>query len=134
VNTFMPLIRVPRATIAWFLLLLYLPACTSWHVGIPTPAEFVETEQPERVRVTRTDGSTFMLRSPVVRGDTLVGTVGGGGLVREDTVLTVRLLLSDVRSVAVGRKSAGNTLLVVGFVLGVLTLLSCAGDDPYWGC
>jgi hypothetical protein len=99
-------VRTRRSGIAYLLLLLYLPACTSWHVGTPTPAQFVETEHPQTVRVTRTDGTTLELKAPVVRGDSLVGTVGRDR--------TVSLALSDVRSVEVKRTSTGKTVLLVG--------------------
>lgn len=101
--------------LSWLLLSLSLPACTSWHVGTPTPAQFVDTERPEHLRVTRTDGSTLDLGSPVVLGDSLMGT-DGGGRVREDTSRTVGVALSDVRSVAVKKTSVRNTVLIVGVV------------------
>ena len=115
-----------RSGIACLLLLAYLPACTSWHVGTPTPAQFVETQHPKMVRVTRSDGTKMELRTPMVQGDSLLGTAG------EDTTRQVSLPLSDVRSVAVQRVSAWKTTLVVlGGVIGVLvvaTIVECS--DP----
>jgi hypothetical protein len=125
-TTLMRPVRARRSGIAAFLLLLYLPACTSWHVGTPTPAQFVDREHPQAVRVTRADGGTIELKSPVVRGDSLVGTAGRDS--------TVSLALSDVRSVAVKRTSTGKTLLAVGGGLVVLFtaawLIECSNADP----
>ena len=59
-------------------LALLLPACTSWQVGTPTPAEFVSNKHPASVRVTRMDGSKFDLRSPEILNDSLAGKDGGG--------------------------------------------------------
>ena len=55
-------------------LVLNLTACTSWHsVAIPSPAEFIEAEQPDRVRVTMQDGSQLDIEKPFVSGDQLLG-------------------------------------------------------------
>lgn len=123
-------LRAWRSGIACLLLLLYLPACTSWHVGTPTPAQFVETEHPQKVRVTRADSTTIQLQSPVVRGDSLVGTVGGDS--------TVSLALSEVRSVEVKQTSTGKTLLLIGaavvvvvVVVNAIVLCSSEIDDLY---
>ena len=118
-----------RSGIACLLLLVYLPACTSWQVGTSTPAQFVQTEQPDRVRVTRADGTKMELRSPVVQGDSLVGTAG------EDTTSHVSLLLSDVQSVAVQKVSAGKTTLAVAgglvVVLVIAYLIDCGGKTGW---
>jgi hypothetical protein len=117
--------RLRQSRIACLLLLAYLPACTSWHVGTPTPAEFVEREHPQKVRVTRTDGAAIQLMSPLVRDDSLVGTVGRDS--------TVSLALSEVRSVEVERTSTGMTLLAIGAVVGVVILaawlIECSGKS-----
>ena len=111
--------RTNRRPIAALLLLLYLPACTSWQVGRPTPEEFLENEQPDEVRVTQTDGSRVELMSPEVRADSLVGTPKGG------TVHVVSIPLSEIQFVEVKKGAAFKTfllvyplLMVVGFVVG----------------
>jgi len=124
-TTLIRCVRARRPGIACLLLVLHLPACTSWHVGTPTPAQFVEHEHPRKVRVTSADGATIELVSPVVRGDSLVGTTGADS--------TVSLALSDVRSVAVRRTSTGKTLLLVGagvvVVAGVVWIAACNSSD-----
>ncbi len=107
-------LRLRRSAIAAFLLLVYLPACTSWHIGTPTPAAFLQREQPSRIRVTRTDGTRLMLTGPTVRGDSLMGAADN----RDTTWLT--LPLSKVQFVEVEKFSVGNTLLVAGGAIGVL--------------
>ena len=55
-------------------LVLNLTACTSWHsVAIPSPAEFIEAEQPDRVRVSGRGVLDLEVVSPSVEGDQLVG-------------------------------------------------------------
>lgn len=116
--------RGRRAAIAALLLLVYLPACTSWRVGTPTPSAFVEREHPQRARVTRTDGTQVMVNEPTVAGDTLVGTLANHDATR------VTIPLAEVQSVAVRKFSTGKTLLVVGGVLGVVVIawiIDCSG-------
>ena len=114
-----------RPVLSSLLLFTYLPGCSSWHAGKPSPAEFVATSKPDRVRVTRGDGSTLVLTAPSVRDDTLFGTVPAG-LARDDQARPVAIPLADVRVVEVKRGSAGNTIVIVGGVLLVLLVLGCA--------
>jgi hypothetical protein len=111
-------------------LALLLPACTTWQVGTPSPAEFVTNKHPESVRVTRMDSSKFDLRSPEVLDDSLVGKVGGG-MAHADTARTVSLPLSDVQSVEVKKTSVGNTIALIGGIwlgLGLIGAAAGCGD------
>ena len=119
-------IRDHRRTIAVVLLLLYLPACTSWQVGKPSPEEFLENEQPEKVRVTQTNGSRVELVAPKVRADSLVGTVKGD---------TVSIALSEVQKVEVKEADSTRTgILVAGImawtVVSVVLFVSAMEDFP----
>jgi len=155
-------LRSRRSPIACVLLLLYLPACYSWHTGTPTPAQFVETEHPQSVRVTLTDSridcgrsvststnwwegggaptptspcheSTYQLRNPVVRGDSLVGLVGGS----RDTTRTGGYALSDISRVEVKKLSAGKTVALVlveaVVVVGIIAGAVAFGDAMEMG-
>jgi hypothetical protein len=127
-------LRTYRSAIALFLFVTYLPACTSWHVGTPTPAEFVRREQPNRVRLTRVDGSQLMLVSPSVQGDSLSGkreTLTRGS---EPTTEPFTVPLADVQTVAVRKYSAGRTLLLLSGIVGVLLvawLVDCSGRSGW---
>ena len=66
----------PRAGLLLFLL-LHLTACTSWQsAATPSPSQFIEAEQPDRVRVTTQDGTQVELENPSVEGDELVASGG----------------------------------------------------------
>ena len=68
-----------RRPIAGALLLCYLAACTSWHVeeGV-SPLQFITTEHPRLVRLTRADGSRMVLDQPrIAAGDSLAGVHNG---------------------------------------------------------
>ena len=53
--------------------MLNLAACTSWQsAATPSPSQFIEAEQPDRVRVTTQDGTEWELENPSVEGDELV--------------------------------------------------------------
>ncbi len=115
--------RRHRRPIAALLFLLYLPGCTSWQVGRPTPEEFLESEQPDEVRVTQTDGSRVELMSPEVRADSLVGTARG------DTVRVVSIPLSGISFVEVKKVSTIKTfLLVYGLTAVVALVVGCAAN------
>ena len=104
-------IREHRRTIAALLLLPYLPACTSWQVVQPSPEPLFADEQPEKVRVTQTDGSRVELMWPEVRADSLVGTMKGGGW--------VAIPLSEVLLVEVGKPNNKGLVIAVGIVVVV---------------
>ena len=62
-----------------FLLLINLTACQTWQsvsLGTLTPAEFVEEDRPDRVRVTGPDVLGQEVAMPTVTGDQLVGLQG----------------------------------------------------------
>jgi hypothetical protein len=104
------------------LLLAYLPACANWQVGGPTPAEYVAAKSPPRVRVTLADSSIVILKSPIIRGDSLIGFVGSG-LAKDDPMRTVSFPLSDVRAVEVNKgTSAGVIIAAVAAVAVVVAL------------
>ena len=61
------------------LLLINLTACQTWQsvsFGTLTPAEFVEEDRPDRVRVTGPDVLGQEVAMPTVTGDQLVGLQG----------------------------------------------------------
>src|SRR5881296_1181507 len=82
-----------RRPVACTLLLCYLAACTSWHVheGV-SPLQFITTQHPSLVRLTRADGSHMVLDQPqIAAGDSLTGS--------HNRVLK-RVAVSDVTQVA----------------------------------
>jgi len=111
---------------AFALLLCYLAACTSWHVheGV-SPLQFITTEHPRFVRLTRTNGSHVEIDHPqIAAGDTLTGI--------HNTVLS-RVAVSDVTQVATPRVSAGKTIgLFVGLsavVVGIAAIACLASPS-----
>ncbi len=80
-------------------LLLYLTACQTWQavsLDAISPAQFIEEDQPERVRVTGRDVLDLELVSPSVEGDQLVGA-GDFSMPLED------VLRLEVRGFSLGR-------------------------------
>src|SRR2546429_9016099 len=68
-----------RCTATLLLLVLQGTACQAWHAEGVTPQEGLATDQPNHLRVTRTDGKQFVLEHPVLRGGTLEGDSQLGG-------------------------------------------------------
>ncbi|HXI20329.1 MAG TPA: hypothetical protein VNH46_04550 [Gemmatimonadales bacterium] len=120
-------------TISLILLLAYLPGCTTWEVGTPTPEQFVTREHPDPVRVTLNDGSTLVLGQPTIVHDSLVGTTRVG-LAAEDTARTHSIPLSDIRVIEARGSSGGNSLAIVGGVVFGLFLIACATDNSGYVC
>jgi hypothetical protein len=60
----------PRAVLLLFLV-LHLTACMSWQsAATPSPSQFIEAEQPDRVRVTVRETGEVEFANPSVEGDT----------------------------------------------------------------
>ncbi len=113
-----------RRLVAVVVLPMYLAACTSWQVQEVAPAQVIAEEQPTEVRVTRTDGTDFVLENPQVSGDTLSG-------VREGIQLSISL--STVDAIAVRKSDVGLSIatgfLVVAALFGILVVAACSSDD-----
>ena len=111
----------PRAVLLLFLV-LNLTACTSWHsvsLDVISPAELIEEDQPDRVRVTGVRVLEREVVAPSVEGDQLVGADG------------VSLPLADIlgletRGFSPGR-TAGLALLLIALT-PVLCLEQLGGD------
>ena len=113
----------PRAVLLLFLL-LHLTACQTWHsvsLDAISPAQLIEEDQPDRVRVSGGGVLDLELVSPAVEGDQLVGA-GDFSVPLED------ILRLEVRRFSVGRTvmwvAVGVGAYVAAFV-AVMTLLSC---------
>jgi len=85
----------------------------------------MRNEQPDKVRLTQTDGSRVELMAPEVRVDTVVGTVTSGD--------TVSIALSRVQKVEVREsdslKGLGLFLGIVAVVAGLAVLMASGMDD-----
>lgn len=103
-----------------------LSACTAWHQVGPTPAEYVASMHPKRVRLHLADSSRVDVAAPRVAGDSLYGTPA-------DTPGRERAIpLADVRSASVRKFSLGRTAGLTGVVVGgfiVGGLIDCASSD-----
>ena len=88
---------LPRVVLLLFLL-LNLTACSTWQsVGPVSPSQFIEAEQPERVRVYMRSGGQVDLERPAVDGDELVAPASGVSVPLAD------ILRLEVRGFSLGR-------------------------------
>jgi hypothetical protein len=106
-----------RAVLMLFLL-LHLTACQTWHsVSTASPSQFIEAEQPDRVRVSGGGVLDLELVSPSVEGDQLVGA-GGFSMPLEDVLrLETRGFSLDRTVLAV---LGGVVLVPVAFIVWVI--------------
>ena len=116
----------PRAVLLLFLL-LNLTACSSWqNIGPVSPGQFIELDQPDRVRVTMQDGSQLDIEKPFVSGDQLLGKDWRTwevnrllGNADDVSVPLVDILQLEVRRYDLARSAGVSGLVVVG-LLGAL--------------
>ena len=110
------------------LLVLYLPACTTWRAqSFPAQAVILDTH-PKRIRLTRLDGSRVEITNPRIVGDSIVGTSPDWGRFANGPAVA----LDDIRFVETQEMHAANTtLLVVGLGIAALAVAAAvAQDDP----
>lgn len=97
-------------------LMVSLTGCSTLR-PIAAPRQYITTERPARIWVTREDGSRVAMDTPRLLGDTLVGWVDGR---------YVEILLPD-RSQVLGRQpAAGRTVFLISGVVAVGALLISA--------
>ena len=114
-----------RRFIACILLPCYLVACTSWKTQEASPQQVLADDQPDKVRVTLTDGSQVVLEEPAVSGDTLSGL---------DDSTPVHIPLADVADVEVRKTDIIPTVALVVLGLGVVfvgvaAIVLCTDDE-----
>ena len=108
--------------IAVLMLLLHLGACTTWRPVTLSPRQFIEEEQPDRIRVWRQGERATEVRGPRIDGDILTSTV--------PTEPPVGIALTDVTLMEV-RGFNYPLLLLAVLGAGVAGLLLFCGDDDY---
>jgi len=118
-----------RQAVAAVLLTTYLSACTSWHVQQVAPAELIDHDHPDEIRVTTTTGNEMVLSHPFVDGDSLhEGKTKNGP--------PTGMALQDVHQVATRGFSAGKTIaLGTGVVLvglGTAAVIAVSNMGPFF--
>ncbi len=66
-----------RRFIACVLLPCCLVACSTWKPQHVSPQQVVSEKQPDKVRVTLTDGTRNVIEYPMITGDSLTGVLAG---------------------------------------------------------
>jgi hypothetical protein len=113
-----------RAVLLLFLL-LNLTACQTWHsVSTASPSQFIEVEQPDRVRVSGGSVVDLELVSPSVEGDQLLGA-GGFSMPLED------VLRLEVRGFSLGRTILAGVGAYAAVILGLVLYIiyDCQVND-----
>lgn len=92
-----------------------LGACASWQPARVSPTVLVEADNPDKVRVLQTDGTTYVLHDPRLVSDTLVGKADSAER---------RVLLASVAELAVRKVTTGGVINIAGLVVvGVFVAL-----------
>ena len=120
-----------KRAIAVSLAVLHLWACSTWQTTNTAPEQILAQQQPDRIRVTMTDGSEFVLLKPRIQGDSLAGLalfdvpLGAGRPATEPTPTSVAL--EEIRHVAVERSNQGTRLLAGVVLIGLVIVAVVAG-------
>lgn len=94
--------------------------CSSWGGSVPPTAQALDRgRRALEVRVVRHDSTFLVLRDPVIRNDSITGTLGGGA---DTTVALAELARMEVRRPDALR-TGGLLLLMVAAVVGTYGLL-----------
>jgi hypothetical protein len=121
--------RYRARAVLLFFLLLNLTACQTWQsvsLDAISPAQLIEEDQPDRVRVSGVDVLDLELERPAVDGDQLVAP-GGFSMPLADILRLEVRGLHILRSLGAGYLGG---LAVVGLVM-VIDIVRC-GDQ--WAC
>ena len=108
--------------VAVLLLVLHLGACATWHPVTVGPRQFIEEEQPDRIRVWQDERAT-VFRDPMIDRDTIFGGVRPDGLY---TTEPAKLALTDISSIEASRPSSGRTIALVAGMAVVFSVLVVA--------
>ena len=104
--------------------LLATAACSSVK-PVANAREFIPAHQPDRVWVVNTKNESYMLNQPRVSGDSIVGTLNGGRV--------MKIPLANTQLVEAKQRDKGKTLAVavIGGVVaaGTIFLMASAGDS-----
>ena len=106
--------------IVFLFLMVHVQACSSWQLATLSPPGVIEAEQPQEIRITRTNGEQVTIQGPAVWADSIAGTEGGD---------PVKVGLSDIQQVEVKRGNVARVgFLVVVAAIGVSLVMLIEGD------
>ena len=97
--------------LALAMMVLYLGACTGWQLQPVAPAQYLEEEQPSKIRVTTSDNQKLVLEQPFIRSDSLLGLASGQ--VRGSP-------LAEVTRIETSKTNVGMTALLTIGILAVI--------------
>ena len=125
-----------RRVTSVLLLIVPLHACSSWRPITASPTQLIVEGQPRRVRVTDSSGSRQTIERPIVRGDSIVNSVGEEctassmpGEPRRCDGERTATSLNDVELVEVERPSMPKTLgaILLGSVALIVGAFAASG-------
>jgi hypothetical protein len=109
-----------------------LTGCHTWRTQTVSRREVVETQHPERIRVSLTNQSELTLEAPEVQGDTLLGQIG-----QEQDQRRLGIPLASVERIAIRQADRGKTAVAAALgaggavvLFGLLSLAINHRTDP----
>ena len=119
-----------RRVVSALLLVVYLPACTSFQATTQPLSELTAPPKPaEKVRITTSDGKQRDVDAPRVVNDTLYGSAWETGPGGKPAAVAVALPLSEIRAVEVRKSDGSKTAILAVGIVGVIALVVVAGTN-----
>jgi hypothetical protein len=121
--------RRMRRGIAAVLLVLCLPACTSWRPARVSPQQLFLDGNPKAIRVSTAAGRRLALARPWVAADTLRGYAMVRTAAHGDRAVTVEqaptaIALADITLIEVGETSPAMAALAVVRAFGAVAIVA----------
>ncbi len=101
-------------------LLLQVGACAGWRPVNASPREFIEEEEPDRIRIYRTDGTRRELVDPRIERDSLTARLPSAGEQDEAETESVRIALSEVALLEARRQASWGLIAISAGLTGFL--------------
>jgi hypothetical protein len=126
----------PRRILSGILLPAYLSSCASWQVSPVSPEQAITEEQPSKIQLTLTDGSTVAMHQPVMVGDTVRGIIEGppardAPRGTKYTLVERDIPLADIATLRVAKTDVAKSILfpsawIAGALVVAVALGACA--------
>jgi hypothetical protein len=106
--------------VAVLLLCLHLAGCTTWQPVQISPREFIEVEDPYKIRFRDAIGEWIEVSNPRIEGDTIAGTTFGMRPNGRMGAVRFRVGVADISEIDARKINAPQTIVAVGVLSAVL--------------
>ena len=106
--------------VAVLLLCFHLAGCTTWQPVQVSPREFIEVEDPYKIRFRDAIGEWIEVSNPRIEGDAIAGTTFGMRPNGRMGAVRLRMGVADIPEIDARKINAPQTIVAVGVLSAVL--------------